>query len=490
MLRAVAYARYSSDNQRAESITAQLRAIHSYALKESIEIIKEYIDEAETATSDERPDFQNMIKEIEKTKPDLVLVHKLDRFARDRIDAGHYRWLLKKKGARLVAVEQDFGNGPEAALMESTVEGVAEYFSKNLSREVKKGLFENVIQGKHCGGLPPLGYDIDPDKMYIINEHEAQAIRMIFDMKIQNMNYQMIMDALNKAGYRSKRGKIIGKNSLHDILRNEKYIGNYIYRKTSSSNSRVAADPLATVRIEGIIPRIIDDETFYKAQSMMDGSKQQPRMRSDTVYILSGIAKCGECGQAMTGSSHVNRGRKYEYYRCNNANRTGGKSCSNLYRYKRSTLEQDVIERTQEALDILRANIDNEIDVIYEAIINKTESENAERQSLQKEIRKIKIEIDNLINSVAAGVDAKILAPKINDLGRKKDALEKRKNRIEINNISKDVVREYLLKIINTSINPEEPVTCREVLKVLLDEVIIYDKNNIYIPLERFGLAR
>lgn len=494
-MEAVVYARYSSDNQRAESITAQLRAIHAYALQKNIDIIKEYIDEAETGTNDERPNFQRMIDDLAQIRPNLILVHKLDRFARNRDDAGHYRWLFKKTGgSRLIAVDQDFGDTPEAALVESNIEGVAEYFSKNLSREVKKGLYENVVQGMHCGGTPPLGYDIDPDKKYVINEYEAKAVKMIFQMKSKGYSYKEISQALNAEGYltkanKKKPGKPFGKNSLHDILRNEKYIGNYVYRKTSPTSSRIPADPLATMRLEGMIPRIIDDETFYQVQSMMDSSKQQPRARTDTVYILSGIARCAECGQALTGSSHFQKGKKYEYYRCNNAQRTAGQACSMLKRYKKDDIEQDVIKQAHEALTILRNNVDQVVDRLYFETVKKTEADNIERQEIRTELRKVQGELDNLIASIAAGVDAKFLAPKINDLGKKKESLERRMKRIESSKITREMIKKDVYNIISKSIDPSDPVTCRDDLKEMFGEIIIRD-DAIDLPLERFGLVR
>src|SRR5690554_3125832 len=144
MKHAVVYARYSSFNQNEISIDAQLRAIKNYAVNKNIKIDRTYMDEARTATNDSRPNFLRMIADLEDTQPDLVLVHKLDRFARNRIDAALYRKEIQDIGARLVAVEQDFGDGPEAVLMEALLEGNAEWFSKNLSKEVKKGQFEAV----------------------------------------------------------------------------------------------------------------------------------------------------------------------------------------------------------------------------------------------------------------------------------------------------------------------------------------------------------
>ena len=133
--------------------------------------------------------------------------------------------------------------------MEGILEGFAEYFSSNLGREVKKGLTENAMIGKHCGGIPPLGYDVDQDGKYIINEREAKAVRLIFDGKLAGKSYSAIRDELNMLGHKTKsRGPKkpagpFGSNSLHDILRNEKYIGTFILRKTSPGNSRKAADP-------------------------------------------------------------------------------------------------------------------------------------------------------------------------------------------------------------------------------------------------------
>jgi len=154
-MKAVAYVRYSSENQRQESITAQLREIYDYASKNDIVIIKNYVDEALSAKSDERENFQLMIDELPVMAVDYVLVHKVDRFARNRFDAVYYRREIKKARARLIAVVQDFGEGPEAELIEGIMDGMSEYYSSNLSREVKKGHTENALTGRHIGGIPP-----------------------------------------------------------------------------------------------------------------------------------------------------------------------------------------------------------------------------------------------------------------------------------------------------------------------------------------------
>lgn len=147
-MKAVAYARFSTDRQREESITAQLRAIHEYALKNNIHVVREYLDEGRSATTDDRPAFQQMFSDLEEVRPNLVLVHKLDRFARDRFDSAYYRREIQKAGARLVAVDQPLDDSPESAFLEGILEAQAEFYSRNLAREVMKGMKENAFESQ------------------------------------------------------------------------------------------------------------------------------------------------------------------------------------------------------------------------------------------------------------------------------------------------------------------------------------------------------
>jgi site-specific DNA recombinase len=233
-VKAAIYARYSSDNQREESIDAQVRAIKEYCTHNNIQIVKLYTDEAKTATTDDRPGFLQMVKDSELGIFNLVIVHKLDRFARDRYDSAFYKRQLKRNGVRLISVLEQLDDSPESIILESVLEGMAEYYSANLAREVMKGMKETALQCKHTGGKPPLGYDVAEDKTYIINEQEAQAVRLIFNMYATGKGYNEIIDKLNKEGYRTQTGRKFGKNSIHDILRNEKYRGIYIFNRDTN----------------------------------------------------------------------------------------------------------------------------------------------------------------------------------------------------------------------------------------------------------------
>ena len=180
--KAALYARYSSDNQRSESIDAQLRAMQNYCQQNHILIVETYIDEAKSATTDHRPSFQKMISDSKYHQFNIILVHKLDRFARNRYDSAVYKRELKKNGVSVYSVLENLDDSPESIMMESVLEGMSEYYSQNLAREVMKGMRETALQCKHTGGKPPLGYDLNTDGKLIINQGEAEVVQQIFKM--------------------------------------------------------------------------------------------------------------------------------------------------------------------------------------------------------------------------------------------------------------------------------------------------------------------
>ena len=120
--RVALYARFSSDNQRSESIDAQVRAMTAYCRQHHYIVVSTYIDEAKSATTDRRPDFQRMIEDSKKGIFDIVLVHKLDRFARNRYDSAVYKRELKKNGVSVYSVLENLDDSPESIMMESVLE--------------------------------------------------------------------------------------------------------------------------------------------------------------------------------------------------------------------------------------------------------------------------------------------------------------------------------------------------------------------------------
>ena len=302
------YARFSSDNQRSESIDAQIRAMKAYCEQHHFVIVETYIDEAKSATSDRRSAFQQMISDSSTRSFNILLVHKLDRFARNRYDSAVYKRELKKNGVTVYSVLENLDNSPESIMMEAVLEGMAEYYSQNLARETMKGLRENALQCKHTGGIAPLGYDIDPDtRKLVINEDEAKAVRLIFEMYGNGYGYSAIIDRLYELNLKTKMGKDFGKNSLYSILSNPKYQGMYVYNRCSAKNTvgtrntHLYKDDEDIVFVEGGCPQIVPTDVFVKVQNKLTEHKHTGgRENAKECYLLSGKVFCRECGKAIS----------------------------------------------------------------------------------------------------------------------------------------------------------------------------------------------
>ena len=255
-MRAVIYARYSSHAQKDASIEQQLRVCRQYAREHDLQIVGEYCDHALTGTSDKRPEFLKMIRDSSKGHWQRVLVYKIDRFARNRYDSATYKARLKKNGVKVMSVMEPIPEGPEGILLESVLEGSAEYYSANLSQNILRGMHDNALACKVNNGGLPLGYVKGPDGRYAIEPTEAAVVREIFEMYANGSNVTEIIGMLNSRGLRTSRGARFNKNSLHTILRNERYAGVYIWKD---------------VRIEGGVPAIISRELFEAELRQLPG---------------------------------------------------------------------------------------------------------------------------------------------------------------------------------------------------------------------------
>jgi len=218
----VIYARYSSDNQREESIEGQLRECRAFAEKKDIQIVGTYIDRAFSAKTDNRPDFQRMVKESAGRAFDVVIVWKLDRFARNRYDSAHYKSLLRKNGVKVLSATETISEGAEGILLESLLEGMAEYYSVELAEKTLRGMTENALACKSNGGLLPLGYEPDENLCYKIDPVMAPVVVEAFTLYAEGTNMKEIARILNARGFRTKRGTPISVNTLTSMLHNRK----------------------------------------------------------------------------------------------------------------------------------------------------------------------------------------------------------------------------------------------------------------------------
>ncbi len=384
-MKAVIYARYSSDSQREESIEGQLRECTEYAERNGITILRSYIDRALSARTADRPEFQNMIKDSEQKLFDVVLIWKLDRFSRDRYDSAHYKRILKKNGVKVVSVKENISDGPEGIILESMLEGYAEYYSAELSEKIQRGQKENALKCKNNGGGVPLGYLLDKKaQKLVIDPTTAPLVVEVFEKYADGKSVRSIVEDFNARGLKTKRGQPFNINSFSSLLKNRKYIGEYRYQD---------------VVIEGGVPAIVPEALFNRVQERMEKNRHAPAMaKAKEDYLLTTKLFCGTCERLMAGESGTSstKGVKHHYYKCGGAKRKLG--C------KRKSVRKHWIERAAVLVTVQRVLRDEEISRIAEAIVALQEKEDTSLPAMRQQLTGCEKAIDNMLNAIQMGV--------------------------------------------------------------------------------------
>lgn len=473
---AVAYGRFSSNNQREESIDAQFRAIREYCAKENIELIAEFKDEAISGKTDDREDFQNMISQLLKgnLNVDYVLVHKFNRFARNKYDSALYKKKLKDAGIKVISVSQKIDETPEGELLEGFLETIDQYYSANLAVEVRKGLRENALKGKHAGGQVLFGYSLDKDGYYVPNEN-AKIVKRIFEEYAAGVPKTEICERLNAEGYRNQRGRKFNTRTIYDLLRNPKYIGIYIY----------TIDRKETIRLEDVIQNPpIDRNLWEQVQRLcQEGSLKGRYRKKKRSYLLTGKTFCEECGCQISGGGSKRSGNRKDgklnyYYKC------VGKS-----KYKNGcknpSINKDWVE--PRILQTVLNTVMDEQQVKYLAKLAFTELE-AMRDTpvvsttqLKKELSQILTRQERLTDLyLDGGMDKAMLDEKNGELQRRKyqieDELEKRKHIANSEDVTEKDIEDFIrnfVEDIKKSPDQTDDEFMRVVFHTFIDKVFV-----------------
>ena len=390
----VIYARFSSHTQNEQSIEGQLKVCYEYAERNGYKVIGEYIDRAISGkAADNRPEFQRMISDSAKRQFDAVLVYQLDRFARNRYDSATCKNRLRKNGVRVVSAKETIADDASGILMESVLEGMAEYYSAELSQKVKRGKRLNADKGLYDGAVVPLGMKI-VDRKYVIDDDTAPIVRHIFEMYLADNTMADIIHHLNLNGVKTSKGNPYNKNSIRRILTNVKYKGVY--------NNNGAWIP------DGI-PRIIDDEIFEQVKVLMEKNKKAPaRIKTvDECYLLTTKLFCGHCGCAMVGVSGTSHTKRiYQYYAC--VSQIRHKGCKKE-RVKKDYIEDLVVDTVLKTLN--NDYIDDVAHRISELSLKERNSPNLKR--LKKLIKENESATANLIKALEVGKAADVISTQI-----------------------------------------------------------------------------
>lgn len=458
-MNAVIYARYSSDNQREESIEGQLRECTAYAEKNNITIIRTYIDRALSARTDDRPDFQCMIRDSEQRTFDTVLVWKLDRFSRDRYDSAFYKHHLKKNGVRVVSVTENISDGPEGIILESMLEGMAEYYSAELAVKVRRGQYENAIKCRTNGGTRTLGYTVNKDGHYEINPVTAPIVREIYSRYDSGETIKAIVNSLNKRGIRNQLGTAFTISALGKIIRNRKYIGEYRYGSTV---------------VPGGIPAIIDPVLFERVQQRVERNKKAPATaKANDAYLLTTKLFCGNCGRLMAGESGTARnGTVHYYYKCGGSKRHLG---CNTKAVKKEYIEKLVVMTT-----VRRVLCDEEIDRIADSIVEMQKTENPILPTLNAELKECERKIDNLMEAIMDGIRTSSTKEKLAQLEARREDLQVAILQAKLQRpvYTKDQIVRWINRFKGGDVNDRNYQ--RQIIDVFLNAVYLYSDKLVF----------
>ena len=435
-MRIVVYARVSSDSQDVDlSISAQLRTMREYAAKQGHEIIREFVDEVQTARTASRPAFREMVA-LAKTKHspfDAILVWKLNRFARNRVDSITYKALLKNCGIRVISMNEPLDDSPSGRLLEGVIESIDEFYSASLGQDIRRGMRENAGRGFFNGSRPPYGFHKVPIQDGAKTRHKLEpdpgdsvavkVVRRMFSMAMQDIGTKEIAKALNSEGFRTLNGKRWGRTTVHKILNNEAYCGTLVWAGRPGHPAIHSGDP--PVRLENSWPAIIDSATFAVVQNKM-ASRRPKQIHPRTIpspYLLSGFLFCS-CGHAMIGRSA--KSHQYHYYTCNGSFKQGKDTCS-ARALPKDKLEKLVIKQVKErilnreCLEELVGLVNQELDSGHDILKEKLNAANAELNDVQIRLSKL---YDALETNKLSLDD---LAPRIKDLRSRQVELAKTK---------------------------------------------------------------
>ena len=455
---AVAYARYSSAGQRDVSIEQQLADIRAFAKREGYTIVHEYADHARSGfkNTSARTAFQSMIAAASEGSYDTIIAWKVDRFGRNREDSAIYKGKLRLFGVRVLYAMEPIPEGSAGVLLEGMLEATAEWYSRQLSENVTRGMTDNAHRCLY-NGTKILGYTRGPDGRYALNPEEADVVREIFRMYASGMAAARICRHLNSMGLRTSRGKPFAPEGLMRIITNERYTGVYIW---------------GSVRVPGGMPAIVDRSTFEEALRMR-GKTSRHIEQGAVDYLLTGKAFCGHCGASMIGDSGTSKdGSRHYYYTCQS--RKARKGCA------KKSLPKDYLESAVVDFVLDTVLSEDQIQRTADAVMALQEEElkHSPLAAMESEYAETQKKISNINDAIMAGIWNTSTSARLRELEDAADTL-----RVSIETLrysqSQLIDRDRVLFFLHrfTKGDRSDPLLRRHVIETFINSVYVYDDH-------------
>lgn len=401
------YARVSTDRQAQTdlSIPAQLDAMREHAKKNGWHVVGHFVDEGESARTADRPELKNLLQRCREEKDvDAVIIHKIDRLARNLVDYATIKAILKQKGVRLVSVCEPFDDNPVGNLLENIIASISEWYSANLGQEIKKANLAKLKKGE-WPSKPPIGYKSVKGEnnrvKHVIDEATSSYVRQAFSLYATGRySLKTLSEEMHARGMKTKHGKLVSCEFMKKVLMNRFYIGRL---------------PWKDGEYKGIHETFIKEDLFHRAQDILKKRSADSGEKGKLDFLLRGVAVCKSCGKRLTGEVHP-RG---SYYRCIPDIQLRAK-CTQPYSPV-SHLDEQLdelytrIQPPREFLELLRLEI-------HEIVAKRKKTATREVSGLKKKIAEIEAKEMKLLDEMLAGKVAKSIYEKM-----EKSYSEKRK---------------------------------------------------------------
>ena len=455
---AVAYARYSSAGQRDVSIEQQLADIRAFAKREGYTLVHEYADHAKSGFRhvSARTAFQSMMSSADSGTFDTVICWKVDRFGRNREESALFKGRLRRFGVKVLYAREPIPEGSAGVLLEGMLEATAEWYSRQLSENVLRGMADNA---RRClyNGTHILGYRSDAEGHYVVLPDEAALVREIFAQYRAGFSAARIAQDLNARGLHTWRGNPFTAQGILKILSNERYTGVYIW---------------GSVRTPGGMPAIISVSDFEEAQRMK--KKTARHVEQGAVdYLLTGKAFCGLCGSSMVGDSGTSKtGARHYYYSCLERKRHTG--CT------KKSVRKDLLEDTVVSFVLDHVLCDEEIGKIADAVmtLQAEEMKSSPLAAMEAELADVEKKIQNINNAIAAGIwnsstssMLKELEDQAADLRVSVETLRYSQSQL----MDRDRVLFFLHRF--TTGDRNDPLLRRSIIETFINAVYVYDDH-------------
>lgn len=447
--RAASYARFSSHNQRSESIEIQHDNNLAYCAIEDLDVVAIYSDEAKSGRNTNRADFQSMVADAKAGLFDYVVIYKVTRIMRNRDEMALLRITLRKYGVEILYSGESIGSGSDAILQLGLKEVLAEWESAQLSERIRDGIKKNAERCMANGQIL-FGWDI-VDGYYEINESQAHVLRKVKDMLFRGETMAECVRAV--AGYKNSRGKPFRQNALTKVMQRKQNAGIYCYAGVEKADGMPALWPLEEQRM---LWSILGDKTTPRRKAM------------NADFALTGKLWCGECRLPMSGTSGTStNGKTYYYYACK-------KGCRRKVR--KEALEESVACAVRDALG-KPENRERVADLVCEC---EWESDGSKlSDTIRGELKEIDLTYERIWRAIEKGEAPPGGEERIQQLGERKELLDdelKIALSIEKVRLDRDRILYWLESV-------AESADSKALINVFVSRVVLFGNDDLQVLL-------